>query len=106
VVWDNDDRKRRVGCANQFARFVPNGAIKEMSNPSSKSSEQQQPKEPKGQLLGGLPFMVGAAQWHASSWASLKPIVKPGLPTPEQDKAQDKQDQSNPIQFHKFSPIP
>mgnify|MGYP001025983193 FL=1 len=77
-----------------------------MSNPSSKSSEQQQPKEPKGQLLGGLPFTVGAAQWHASSWASLKPMVKPGLPTPEQDKVQENPIQSNPIQFHQFSPIP
>lgn len=77
-----------------------------MSNPSSTTSGQQQHKEAKGHLASGLPFTVGAAHWHVSSWASLKPLVKPGLPTPVQDQAQDQQDQSNPIQFHKFSPIP
>ena len=77
-----------------------------MSNPSRKTSGQQQQKEAKGHLEGSLPFTVGAAQWHASSWASLKPMVKPGLPTPEQDQTQDLHDQSNPIQFQKLSPIP
>ena len=77
-----------------------------MSNPSSKNIEQQQHEEGKGHLGSGLPFTVGAAQWHASSWASLKPMVKPGLPTPEQDTMQENPIQSNPIQFHKFSPIP
>ena len=73
---------------------------------SSKSSEQQTPKEPKGQLLGVLPFTVGAAAWQASCWASLKPRIVPGSPTPVQDQVQDNDVQSNPIQFHQFSPIP
>ena len=73
---------------------------------SSKSSEPQMSEEPKGQLQGVLPFTVGAAAWQASSWASLKPRVTPGSPTPEQDKVQENLIQSNPIQFHQFSPIP
>jgi hypothetical protein len=76
-----------------------------MSNPSSKNSGPQQQKEAKGHLASGLPFTVGAAQWHVSSWAILKPLVKPSLPTPVQD-LQEQQDQSDPIQFHKLSPIP
>ena len=69
---------------------------------SSKSSETQMPEEPKGQLLGVLPFTVGAAVWQASCWASLKPRVKPGLPTPEQDKMQGNPTQSSSTSSHQF----
>jgi hypothetical protein len=77
-----------------------------MSNTSSKSSEQSRQQEIQGHLCSGLPFTVGAAQWHASSWASLKPKVKPGLPTPVQDKmqakTQDNPTQSSSISSHQF----
>jgi hypothetical protein len=73
-----------------------------MSNTSSKSSEQSKQQEIQGHLRSGLPFAVGAAQWHASSWASLKPKVKPGLPTPVQDKMQANPTQSSFISTHQF----
>jgi len=73
-----------------------------MSNTSSKISEQKQQVEVQGHLRGGLPFTVGAAQWHASSWASLKPNVKPGLPTPVQDKMQTNPTQSSSTSTHQF----
>ncbi len=52
-----------------------------MSDMSSKSKEQHKQLEPKEQLRGGLPFTVGATQWHESSWASLKPNIKTAMPT-------------------------
>jgi len=73
-----------------------------MSKTSSMIGEQKQQAEAQGHLRSGLPFTVSAAHTHESSWASLKPMVKTGLPTPVQDKMQANPTQSSSTSTHQF----
>jgi len=73
-----------------------------MSKTSSEIREQKQQAGAQGQLRGGLPFTVEAALTHGSSWASLKPMVKTGLPTPVSDKMQANPTQSSSTSTHQF----
>lgn len=66
---------------------------------SNKRSEQQEQQENQVATWSDLLLAVYAAQWQGNNWAQCQAQSNDG-------SAHTRATKSNPIQFHKFSPIP